>query len=58
MNVYYQLSTDEIFTFNYEKPVGEAVGLSSRLRYGTFILFKTQIKEFLKLGLVVKIGKL
>jgi hypothetical protein len=58
MNVYYQLSTNEIFTYDYSQSCGQAMGLSSTIRHGTFFLFKNRLRSAIKSGLVVKLGKL
>lgn len=58
MNVYYQISTNEIFTYDYKQVCSTAIGLSSKIRHGAFILFRDTLREHIKNGYVIKLGKL
>lgn len=57
MNVYYQITTDEIFTYDYSQICGAAYGIGlGGLR--TPIVFKEDIQIAIKQGYVIKLGKL
>lgn len=53
MNVYYEIHSNSIFTYDYKQSCGEAFGLLY-----TVIIFRKSLKLHLKLGHVIKLGKL
>ena len=58
-NVYYQLSTDDIFTYDNTKSCGFAYGLTSTIgRWNGCIIYRDNLKNAIKLGLIIKLGKL